>query len=112
MTITKFNFAKNFYANVEIADLMRLGWEFDVEDTAEALGLSEEGAWDYVCRTYHVEIKVDENGKTFWRYVNSQKADNGIDEGSDNESTGDDEQTIQDLEKLSKVGMLWNEKNL
>ena len=111
METTKFNFAKNFTAKAEMRDLMRLGWEFDIEDTMNALDLTEENAWDYVCKTYHVEIKVDEDGSTFWRYVNTQKSNNGIDEGSDNEATGDDEQTIEDLKELHAEGNLWDEKN-
>ena len=77
----------------------------------KALELTEENAWDYVYSTYHVEITVNEEGKTFWRYVNTQKSDNGINEGSDNEATGDDEQTLEDLKQLHSEGKLWNEKN-
>lgn len=112
METTKLNFAKNFRANVEMRDLMRLGWEFDIEDTMKALNLTEKNAWDYVCQTYHIEINVDENGNTFWNYVNSQEAGRGIFEGSEREATGDDKQTIEDLKQLSSQEKLWDEKNI
>lgn len=112
MKTQKINFGKNFTANAGINDLQRLGWEFDVDDTAEALNISLENAWDYIVQTYHVEITVNENGKTFWNYVNTQKADNGIFEGSDREFTGDDRQTIKDLKQLHEEGNIWNEKNI
>ena len=105
------NFAKNFTANVEITDLEKLGWTFEYDDTANAMNISDEEAEKYVKDTYDIEITVKEEGKTFWRYFDTKKAANRIDEGSDNEATGDDGQTIEDLKKLYAQGKLYNEKN-
>ena len=100
-----FNFGKNFTANAEIADLEKLGWtlDFDENNDEEKKENNEK---------YHVEITVNEEGKTFWRILNTSKYDNGINEGSDNEETGDDKQTIKDLNQLHEEGKLWNEKNI
>jgi hypothetical protein len=113
MGIQKLNFENNFSANVEIKDLEKLGWEFDptYESVAKAKDISEEEAKAWENENYHVQIKVDEDGNTTWRTVNTPKANNGIDEGSDSEETGDNEQTIQDLKKLHQEGKLWNEGN-
>jgi hypothetical protein len=92
----KINFSKSVFASVEIKDLEKLGWTIDVEEGDEEV--------------YHVDITVDDEGKTTWCLTNTQKADNGIWEGSDKEETGDDEQTIKDLEKLNDEGKLWNVK--
>lgn len=105
------NFGKNFKAKVSITDLENLGWFFEYEDTANALNISLVDAEKYIKDIYAVEITVNEDGQTFWRYVNSQKSDNGINEGSDNEATGDDEQTIIDLQKLYTFGDLWDSEN-
>lgn len=110
MKTTKFNFAKNFNAKAEISDLEMLGWNFEYDDTANAMDISIEEAEKYVKDTYSVEITVNEEGKTLWRYINNSKDATGIDQGSDNEESGDDEQTIKDLEKLHAEGKLWDEK--
>ena len=108
-----FYFEKNFAASVEIAELEKLGWEFESTylDVAEAKGISEEKAKAYENENYHVEITVDEDGKTFDRTVSKKQIANGINEGSDNAATGDDAQTIEDLKKLHAEGKLWNEEN-
>ena len=113
MQTTKLNFGKNFRASVEIAELEKLGWEFDptYEDVAKAKDITEEEAKAYENDNYHVEITVDQDGKTFNRTVNTQQKANGINEGSDDEATGDDAQTIEDLKKLYAEGKLWNEEN-
>jgi hypothetical protein len=113
MGIQNLNFEKNFSANVEIQELEKLGWEFNptYEDVARAKDISEEEAKAFENENYHVQIKVDEDGNTLWRTVNTIKGNNGIDEGSDNEETGDNEQTIKDLKKLHEEGKLWNEEN-
>ena len=111
--ILGFYFAKNFRANVEISELEKLGWEFEATylDVAEALGIAEKEAKNYENENYHVEITVDENGKTFDRTVKTNQKINGIDEGSDKKLTGDDFQTIEDIKKLHAEGKLWNEEN-
>jgi len=113
MGIQNLNFEKNFFANVEIKDLEKLGWEFDptYESVANAKDISEEEAKAWENENYHVQIKVDEDGNTLWRTVNTIKGNSGIDEGSDSEETGDNEQTILDLKKLHEEGKLWNEGN-
>lgn len=113
METTKFNFTKNFTAKSEIADLEKLGWEFDptYKDVAKAKGISYEEAKDWENENYHVEIVVDDEGATFWRTVHTQREAEGINEGSDNEKTGDDQQTIEDLKQLHKEGKLWDEMN-
>jgi len=110
MKTQKLNLGKNFTAMVSIMDLQRLGWEFDVEDTSKALKVSEQEAWDYLIKKYDVEITVDKNGRTFWNYVDTRKLEMGIFEGSGKELTGDDEQTIKDLQQLFEEGNLWGEK--
>ena len=96
--------------SVDIQPLESLGWEFSdtVSETANALEISEEEARQYEYDNYHVEITVNENMTTLYRFVNTKKKLGGIDEGSDNEVTGDDEQTITDLEKLIEEGKVWN----
>ena len=111
MENTNLNFGKNFKAKVTIADLEKLGWFFEYEDTANALNISLLDAEKYVKDIYAVEITVNEDGQTFWRYVNIQKATNGYNEGSDKEATGDDEQTIIDLQELYGNGDLWDSEN-
>ena len=113
MQTKKLNFEKNFRTSVKIAELEKLGWEFESTylDVAEAKGISEEEAKTYENENYAVVITVDEHGKTFHRTVNTQQKANGIDEGSDDEATGDDAQTIEDLKKLHAEGKLWDEEN-
>lgn len=94
----KIDFSKGVKVSVEIKDLERLGWELNVEEGNEEI--------------YHVDITVDDEGKTTWCLTNTEKVNNGIWEGSDKEETGDDEQTIKDLEKLNNEGKLWNIKNI
>ena len=86
------NFSRSITASVEIQHLIELGWELD----------QEEG--------YQIDITVDENGKTKYCYTNKEKLRNGIWEGSDNEDTGDDIQTIKDLKRLQKEGKLFDVK--
>lgn len=105
------DFSKNFKAKVSISDLEKLGWNFEYDDTSEAMNMSLEEAEKHVKETYSVEITVNEDGKTLWRYTNNSKSASGINEGSDNEETGDDEQTIKDLKKLHAEGKLWGEEN-
>ena len=107
------NFGKNFYANVEIKDLERLGWDFypTYEDVAKAKNISEEEAKAWENENYHVQIKVDNEGYTSFRTVNTSRADNKIDEGSGYEDTGDDEKTTEDLCTLYNESKLWNEGN-
>ncbi len=109
MKTTKLNFAKNFTAKVEIADLEKLGWEFSptYEDVSKAKGISEEEAKIWENENYHVEIEVREDGSTFWA-----SCSNDGNNFSDKEATGDDQQTIEDLEKLHSEGKLWNENNI
>jgi len=108
MKTTKLNFAKNFKANVEIADLEKLGWEFDptYEDVARAKGINEKDAKAWENENYFVVITVDEKGNTFWN-TQSYKENNF----SDREATGDDEQTIEDLKQLYNESKLWNVEN-
>lgn len=103
-------FSKNYTAKSEIADLEYLGWNFEYEDTANAMQIETDKAEKYVKETYSVEIKVNEDGKTFWRFINKSKDATGINQGSDNEETGDDEKTIKDLKTLHAEGKLWDEK--
>src|SRR5680860_851054 len=79
---------------VDIQDLANLGWELSDELESK--------------ETYHVDIVVNDEGKTKWNLTNTQKEQGGIWEGSDSEETGDDEQTIKDLEKLHSEGNLFN----
>ena len=90
----KIDFSKSVFASVDIKNLEKLGWELNVKDGDEEI--------------YHVDITVNDEGKTTWCLTNTEKANNGIWEGSDNEETGDDEQTIKDLEKLYNEGDLWD----
>lgn len=86
--------SKSVKVSVDIQDLADLGWELSDElDSKE---------------TYHIDITVDDEGKTKWCLTNTQKEQGGIWEGSDSEETGDDEQTIKDLEKLHIEGKLFN----
>ena len=90
----KINFSKSVKVSVDIQDLADLGWELSDELEAK--------------ETYHIDIVVDDEGKTKWNLTNTQKEQGGIWEGSDSEATGDDEQTIKDLEKLHSEGKLFN----
>jgi len=90
----KIDFSKSVSVSVDIEDLEELGWDLDVEEDAKEV--------------YHVVITVNDEGNTTWCLTNTEKADNGIWEGSDSEETGDDEQTIKDLEKLNDEGKLWD----
>lgn len=90
------DFSKSVKASVDIQDLVDLGWE--LSDELEAKD------------TYHIDIVVNDEGKTKWNLTNTQKEQGGIWEGSDSEETGDDEQTIKDLEKLHSEGKLFNIK--
>jgi hypothetical protein len=94
--------------SVNCNDLIKLGWNIENDEVANAMDISIEEADEYVEKTYHVEITVNEDMTTLWRLVNTQKKLNGIDEGGDNEVTGDDEQTIQDLVDLTEQGKVWN----
>lgn len=87
-------FSKSVKASVEIQDLVDLGWELSDELESK--------------ETYHIDITVNDEGKTEWNLTNTQKEEGGIWEGSDAEETGDDEQTIKDLEKLHSEGKLFN----
>lgn len=93
--------------SVDILDLEKLGWEFPEDDVESAMILSSEKAKEYINNTYHVEIYIHENDETTWRYVNTLKKLNGIDEGSDSESTGDDEKTKLDLIQLINEDKIW-----
>lgn len=92
----KIDFSKSVKVSVDIQDLADLGW--DLSDELESK------------ETYHIDIVVDDEGKTKWNLTNAQKEQGGIWEGSDSEETGDDEQTIKDLEKLNNEDKLWNIK--
>ena len=88
------DFSKSVKVSVDIQDLADLGWELSEELESK--------------ETYHIDIVVDAEGKTEWCLTNTQKEQGGIWEGSDSEETGDDEQTIKDLEKLHREGKLFN----
>lgn len=92
-TTEKINFSKSVKVSVNIQDLADLGWELSNELESKD--------------TYHIDITVNDEGKTTWCLTNTQKQQNGIWEGSDRENTGDDEQTITDLEKLNSEGKLF-----
>lgn len=94
--------------SVNVNDLIELGWNLENDEVATAMDISIEEANDYVEKTYHAEITVNEDMTTLWRLVNTEKKLNGIDEGGDNEVTGDDEQTIKDLADLTEQGKVWN----
>lgn len=88
------SFEKNAEAQVEISDLISLGWSFDEKDYTG----------------YHAVVRVYENGKTTYQIINTEKLNNKILEGGDEENTGDDEATINDLNTLQKEGKLWDVK--
>jgi hypothetical protein len=113
METLKFNFANNFRTKAEIKDLEELGWSFDSDyaSIAEAQGITEEEAKEWENENYHVVIQVDEEGKTEWYFQNTMKDQQGISETSDKESTGDDEQTIKDLNQLYSEDKLWDMEN-
>jgi len=115
---------KNYKVSVDIIDLENLGWDFDdihadvyqahhdkhkgnyngddhnyVEDHTYDMNSASE----YNYQNYHVVIIVNEKGETFW-YLES----NSGSEFSDREATGDDKQTIKDLEELNSKGLLWD----
>lgn len=96
MTTTNQNidFSKSVKVSVDIQDLADLGWELSDELESKEI--------------YHIDITVDDEGKTNWCLTNTQKEQGGIWEGSDSEETGDEEQTIKDLEKLNSEGKLFN----
>jgi hypothetical protein len=84
---------------VLISDLEELGWDFtDVYDaTARALNVSDKEAKKYNNSKYNVVVTINENGSTEYR----------LDAGSEfssNEPTGDDKQTIKDVEGLIASG--------
>lgn len=90
----------NLYYNVQccvnIDDLIKLGWDFFPEEPNEDPD------------KYHIEITVDDEGKTTYCIVNTDKlVNNRIWEGSDRMPTGDDEQTIKDLYTLYDQGKIW-----
>jgi len=88
------DFSKNIKVSADIQDLADLGWYLDEELESK--------------ETYHIDITVDGEGKTKWNLTNTHKEESGIWEGSDEEDTGDDEQTIKDLQKLYMDGKLFN----
>ena len=90
----KIDFSKSVKVSVDIQDLSDLGWELSDELESK--------------ETYHIDVTVNDEGNTTWCLTNTQKGNNGIWEGSDSEETGDDEQTIIDLEKLHAQGKLFN----
>ena len=94
MKTTEINFSKSIKVSVDIQDLADIGWELSDE-----LQMKE---------THHIDIVVDDDGKTRWCLTNTQKEQSGIWEGSDLRATGDDEQTIRDLEELYGKGKLFN----
>jgi hypothetical protein len=108
------DFSKNIKVSVEIQNLEKLGWNFDTnyEDVAKAQGITEQEAKVWENANYHAEISVDDTGYTSIRTVNTLKKDNRIDDGSNSEKTGDDEQTIKDLIQLNLEGLLWDIKIL
>lgn len=67
MRTTKFNFANNFRANVHIKDLEALGWELNstYEEVAEAKGITEEEAKEWENENYHIDVRVDDEGKNY-----------------------------------------------
>ncbi len=94
--------------SVNVNDLIDLGWNIENDDVANAMGITIEEANEYVEKTYHAEITINKDTTTLWRLVNTAKKLNGIDEGGDNEITGDDDQTLKDLESLTDMGKIWN----
>ncbi len=88
----KIDFSKNVKVSVDIQDLSDLGWELSDELESK--------------ETYHIDVTVNKDRVTTWCLTNTKKGNNGIWEGSDSEETGDDEQTIKDLEKLYAQGKL------
>jgi len=119
---------KNYKVSVDIIDLENLGWDFDDihadvyqahqdKHKADHKGYDHtyeedhtydmNSAAEYNYEKYHAEIKVIE-GKTSLRIVNTKLKANRIDDGSDSESTGDDAQTVKDLEELNSKGLLWD----
>jgi hypothetical protein len=86
---------------VSISDLEELGWDFtNVYDaTARALNISDEEAKKYNNSKYDVVVTINENGSTEYR----------LDAGSEfsqNEPSGDDKQTIKDIEGLIATGAI------
>ena len=94
--------------SVSCKDLTQLGWSLYNDEVANAMEISIEEADEYVEKTYHAEINVNEDGTTLFRLVNTERKLNGIDEGGDNEVTGDDQQTILDLIELTEQEKIWN----
>lgn len=88
------NFYRSVKVSVYIQDLADLGWELSDELDSQD--------------NYHIDITVDDEGKTSWCLTNTEKMRNRIWEGSDKEATGDDEQTIKDLYVLYSKGSLFN----
>lgn len=90
-------------AFVEIVDLESLGWDFnaDYHEDARFWGISFEEARRVMHEKFHIRIDVLETG-TFWRYVSRS----GADEGEPLE-TGDDEQTMKNLDELWDADKLW-----
>ena len=108
----QFPFKNSFRVSAEVADLEQLGWDFDYQETADAMGITLEEARSYVYETYHIDITVNEDGKTFWNYTNTHKQEDGYWEGSDKEPTGDDQATMNDIRHLYSQNRLWNVENL
>lgn len=78
-----------------IFDLEELGWEFGpiYDDVVLARKCSIEEAIKYERETYNVVITVTTSGETLYR----------LDAGmhfTDNEATGDDDQTLKDIDVL------------
>lgn len=86
------DFSKNVRVSAEIQDLINLGWVLDDIIDAE---------------NHHIEITVTDESKTLWCIVKTVTENNTF-EGSDNEDTGDDEQTIKDIQKLYSENKLWD----
>ena len=101
------NFHQNAYVSAEISDLESLGWDFlsDHESVAQSQEISLEEAIRYNHTHYHVNIKVNEDGRTGWYFQQNAEFGNEV---SDIEPTGDDEQTIKDLYQLHSEDKLWH----
>ena len=110
--------------SVDIMDLEELGWDFDDmhenvyqahqdKHKADHKGYDHtyeedhtydmNSAAEYNYENYHVVIMVNEDGEGYY-YIES----NSGSEFSDREATGDDKQTIKDLEELNSKGLLWD----
>jgi len=92
---------------IDFPNLEDKGWYFDNDDTARAMDISIEEANEYVNKTYHAEVRVEHDGTTNFCYVNTEKRLNGIVEGGDSESTGDNEATKKDIKELLFENKVW-----